>query len=113
MARPDVGIVRQLHQAADGFPQSRAVAASEIGTAAVADKQGVARKKISLCIQTDAAGGMAGRMYDIKGYLTQLPYIFIDYEDIRIGVSIGIKRMDDNFRPVRDFNLALPAVWSP
>ena len=70
MARPDNGIIRQLHQAPDGFRQRRAVTAGQVGSAAVADKQGIARKKISLCVDTDATGGMSGRMKNIIGYLS-------------------------------------------
>ena len=70
MAGPDDGIVRKLHQALDGFPQSRAMTAGQVGAPAVTDKQGIARKEISLCIDTDAARGMAGSMNDVKGDLS-------------------------------------------
>ena len=99
VARPDDGIVRQLHQPADGFSQGGAIAAGQVGAAAVADKKGVARKEISLRMEANAAGGVTGSVNDIEGDPTQLQGFFIFQENISRGVSGGIERMDDDFRP--------------
>jgi hypothetical protein len=88
MAWPDDGIIRQLHQTPNGFPQSRAVTAGEVGAAAVADKQCVARKEVSLCVDTDAARGMAGSMNDIIGYLPQLKCVLVNYQNVRPRISL-------------------------
>ena len=66
MARPDNGMVRQFHQTTDGFAQRGTVTAGQIGAAAITDKQGVARKEVSLRMQADASWGMSGRMNHIK-----------------------------------------------
>ncbi len=107
MARPDDGIVRQFHQAPDGSTQSRAVAAGQVGAAAVADKQGVARKQVALGIEADAARGVSGRVEYIESYLTQWPDIISDYQNVRPGVSIGIERMDDDFRSGQSLQLCI------
>ena len=69
----------------------------QVGTSAVADKQGVARKEISLCIDTDAAGGMSGSMNNIIDYLPQLKCVLVNYQNVRPRIFFSIKGMDDDF----------------
>jgi hypothetical protein len=99
VARPDDGVVRQLHQAADGFAQGGAIAAGQVGAATVADKKRVARKEISLRMEANAARGVAGRVNDFEGDRAQLQGFFILQKNIGLGISSGIERMDEDFRP--------------
>lgn len=97
MARPNDRIVRKLHKTADRSAQGRTVAAGKIGAAAIADEQGVAREQVSLRMQTDAAGGVAGRVNYLEGDGAELQRIFVLENNIGFGVPGGIQRMDQDF----------------
>jgi len=88
-----------LHQAPDGFSQGGAIAAGQVGAAAVADKKGVAREEVALRMEANAAGGVAGSVNDIESDPAQLQDFFILQKNIGRGVSRGIERMNDDFGP--------------
>jgi len=70
--RPDDGLVGEAHQSADGCPQRGAMAAGQVGAAAVPDKEGVTGEEIALGMKADAAGGVARGVHNVKSNGTQL-----------------------------------------
>ena len=78
------------------FKMGGTVTAGQIGASAVADKESVAGEEVALGMQADPAGGMAGGMDYIKGYLTQLQGFFICQPDIRIKIPVAVELMDDD-----------------
>ena len=66
VARPDHGILRQFHQKTDGGAQSGAVAAGQVGAAAVAYEKRVSREEVAPGVQTDTSGGMAGGVNHVE-----------------------------------------------